>query len=191
VTLLRFLESGEYLRLGETQVRRADVRIIAATNRALRTSEGEKLFRRDLLFRLNEIEIRLPALRDRGEDVLPLARHFLAFYGGLDSPRLSGEAESVLRTYAWPGNVRELENVMKRLAALHPETETIRGRDLLPFLSGSTPPAEVLARDEDERAALLDAVERAGGNRSRAAVLLGVSRKTFYQRIKRLGVELN
>src|SRR5438034_9106668 len=76
VTLLRFLESGEYQRLGETQVRRADVRIIAATNRELRGSE-EKQFRRDLLFRLNEVEIRVPALRERREDVIPLARHFL------------------------------------------------------------------------------------------------------------------
>ena len=88
VTLLRFLESGEYLRLGETQVRRADVRIIAATNRELRGSEGERLFRRDLLFRLNEIEIRVPSLRERLDDIVPLARHFLAFYGGLDGPRL-------------------------------------------------------------------------------------------------------
>src|SRR5207248_10342445 len=77
VTLLRFLESGEYLRLGETRVRRADVRVISATNRELRGSEGERMFRRDLLFRLNEIEIRLPALRERPDDVLPLARHFL------------------------------------------------------------------------------------------------------------------
>jgi len=191
VTLLRFLESGEYLRLGETQVRRADVRLISATHRALRTSEGEKLFRRDLLFRLNEIEIPLPALRERGEDVLPLARHFLAFYGGLEGPRLSREAEAVLRSYAWPGNVRELENVMKRLAALHDPAESIDGGTLLPFMGGTPLSPLSISRDENERAALLDAVARAGGNRSRAAELLGVSRKTFYQRIKRLGVELS
>jgi transcriptional regulator with AAA-type ATPase domain/Tfp pilus assembly protein PilF len=188
VTLLRFLESGEYLRLGETQVRRADVRIIAATNRALRTTEGEKSFRRDLLFRLNEIEIPLPSLHERSEDVLPLARHFLAFYGGLEGPRLTGEAEAVLRSYPWPGNVRELENVMKRVAALHGSTESVDGTTLLPFLGGPVPMAA--ARERDERAALLEAVERARGNRSRAANLLGVSRKTFYQRVKRLGLDL-
>src|SRR5204862_5543146 len=93
VTLLRFLESGEYLRLGETQVRRADVRMIAATNRELRGLDGERVFRRDLLFRLNEIEIRLPSLRERREDILPLAPHFLAFYGGLEGPPLRGHAD--------------------------------------------------------------------------------------------------
>ncbi len=108
VTLLRFLESGEYLRLGETQVRRADVRIIAATNRVLRGGDAERLFRRDLLYRLNEIEIRLPPLRERVEDIVPLARHFLSFYGGIGGPRLAQDAESLLVSYGWPGNVREL-----------------------------------------------------------------------------------
>ena len=119
VTLLRFLESGEYLRLGETQVRRADVRIIAATNRVLRGAEGEKLFRRDLLFRLNEIEIRLPALRER-------ARTSCRWRATSWRSTAAWTARACPRTprrccvpHAWPGNVRELENVMKRVAALH------------------------------------------------------------------------
>ncbi len=191
VTLLRFLESGEYMRLGETRVRRSDVRVIAATNRELRGNEGERLFRRDLLFRLNEIEIRLPALRERTEDVLPLARHFLAFYGGIDGPRLSAGADAVLRSYAWPGNVRELENVMKRVAALHAGESELNAESLLPFLTmGSERRAPAADPREEERRSVLKAFEQANGNKSRAAELLGVSRKTLYARLKRLQIAL-
>ena len=190
VTLLRFLESGEYLRLGETQVRRADVRIIAATNRVLRGAEGERFFRRDLLFRLNEIEIRLPALHERSDDIVPLARHFLSFYGGIDGPRLAADAEGVLATYAWPGNVRELENVMKRIAALHAGGEPVGARDLLPFLVDDVAPAPRDGSAPSERDAIVTAWRDARGNKSRLAQMLGVSRKTLYARIKRHHLEL-
>ena len=191
VTLLRFLETGEYLRLGETAVRRADVRIIAATNRVLRGEDGERAFRRDLLYRLNEIEIRLPALRERVEDVVPLARHFLAFYGGLEGPRLDPEAKSLLLSYAWPGNVRELENVMKRIAALHEGEGVVGAAQVLPLLA--EPPARVhdaADRRTQERDAILAAWRQAHGNKSRLADLLGVSRKTLYARLKRLDLRL-
>jgi DNA-binding NtrC family response regulator len=188
VTLLRFLESGEYLRLGETQVRRSDVRLIAATNRDLRgVGSG---FRRDLLYRLDEVEIRLPALRERPDDILPLARHFLDFYGGIGGPRLTREAESVLRSYSWPGNVRELENVMKRVAALHRPDAALDAEELLPFLSRDVDRAAGARRPDDERAAILAAWGRAEGNKSRLAALLGVSRKTLYARLKRLELDL-
>ena len=192
VTMLRFLESGEYLRLGETQVRRADVRVIAATNRELRGGDGERLFRRDLLYRLNEIEIRVPALRERLDDVVPLARHFLAFYGGLEGPRLTPDAEAVLRSYPWPGNVRELENVMKRVAALHVGEQEFDANALLPFLMRSEPGAATGAADaaRAERAEMLAALHEAHGNKSRVAEALGVSRKTLYARLKRLRIEL-
>jgi DNA-binding NtrC family response regulator len=191
VTLLRFLESGEYLRLGETQVRRADVRIIAATNRVLRGGDGERLFRRDLLYRLNEIEIRLPPLRERVEDIVPLARHFLSFYGGLEGPRLAHDAESMLLSYGWPGNVRELENVMKRIAALHAGHGELDAGAVLPFLS--EPPARASAqadRRSSERDEIVTAWRQAHGNKSRLADLLGISRKTLYARIKRLDLTL-
>ncbi len=192
VTLLRFLESGEYLRLGETQVRRADVRLIAATNRLLRGSDAERMFRRDLLFRLNEIEIQLPALRERHGDIVPLARHFITFYGGIDGPRLTIDAESVLVSYAWPGNVRELENVMKRIAALHAGDETVDSSALLSFLSHpGAEPLRPAARPGDERSAILAAYSDAHGNKSRVAEILGVSRKTLYARIKRLQIDLS
>jgi transcriptional regulator with PAS, ATPase and Fis domain len=191
VTLLRFFESGEYMRLGETQVRRADVRIIAATNRELRGAD-EKLFRRDLLFRMNEVEIGVPALRERRDDVIPLARHFLAFYGGLGGPRLSSEAESVLLAHAWPGNVRELENVMKRVAALHGGGATVTPTSLMPFLSHNA--ARIngahVAPVGDGRTAILEAYAEAHGNKSRVAELLGVSRKTLYARLKRMNLQL-
>jgi DNA-binding NtrC family response regulator/Tfp pilus assembly protein PilF len=189
VTLLRFLESGEYLRLGESQVRRADVRMIAATNRELRGAGAS--FRRDLLYRLDEIEIRLPALRERPDDILPLARHFLNFYGGLDGPRLTREAESVLRSYPWPGNVRELENVMKRIAALHRLDEVLDADALLPFLSRASEADPGPRRPADDRADIVAAWERSGGNKSRTAALLGVSRKTLYARLKRLKLQLS
>ena len=190
VTLLRFLESGEYLRLGETQVRRAEVRLIAATNRELRGTGADKTFRPDLLFRLDEIEIRVPSLRERPDDILPLAHHFLSFYAGLDGPRLTREAESILRSYPWPGNVRELENVMKRVAALHRAGDQLDADALMPFLSRTAEPAAGPRQPDDDRAAILSAWERAHGNKSRAAHLLGVSRKTFYARLKRLGLHL-
>jgi DNA-binding NtrC family response regulator len=191
VTMLRFLESGEYLRLGETQVRRADVRMIAATNRELRGPGKENSFRRDLLFRLDEIEIRLPALRERPDDILPLARHFLDFYGGMEGPRLAREAESVLRSYPWPGNVRELENVMKRVAVLHRADTVLDADALLPFLSRVAEPQPGPRRPDDEAAAILAAWKVADGNKSHLAALLGVSRKTLYARLKRLDLHLS
>ena len=190
VTLLRFLESGEYMRLGETKVRRAEVRIIASTNRELRGSEGERLFRRDLLFRLNEIEIRVPPLRERLDDIVPLARHFLAFYGGFQGPRLSADAEAVLFSHLWPGNVRELENVMKRVGALHVGGERLDATALLPFLMQASSAHPAREGAEQERAAILAAYQQAGHNKSRVAELLGVSRKTLYARLKRLSITL-
>jgi DNA-binding NtrC family response regulator len=193
VTLLRFLESGEYLRLGETMVRRADVRIIAATNRELRGNGGDKTFRRDLLFRLNEIEIRLPTLRERGEDVLLLARHFLTFYGGPAAPGFAPDAEALLKAYDWPGNVRELENLMRRLAALHVGLDVVDAASLWPLLSTNRELASAAGGESEaarNRREILAAFDQAGGNKSRAAELLGVSRKTLYARLKRLGLEL-
>ena len=195
VTLLRFLETGEYLRLGEAHARRADVRIIAATNRELRGGEGERTFRRDLLFRLNEIEIELPSLRERAEDIVPLARHFLAFYGGLEAPELTAEAEGLLRSYRWPGNVRELENVMKRVAALHAGDRHVDATEMLPFLSTAAPRSNGSSHSTahgatDERAEILAAYREVRGNKSRLAERLGVSRKTLYARLRRLDLTL-
>jgi len=210
VTLLRFLESGEYLRLGETQVRRADVRIVGATHVDLRRAVAEKQFRADLFYRLHELEIELPALRDRTEDILPLARHFLRAYGGDASPMIDDATASLLVSHPWPGNVRELENCIKRALALQPRPgEPLQPDALAEFferdpLAGST--ASPRANDaaaalrsgaalraqiaESDRREIVRVLEEAQGNKSRAAERLGVSRKTLYARMRRLGLEV-
>ncbi len=197
VTLLRFLESGEYLRLGETQVRRADVRIVGATHVELRRAVAEKRFRADLFYRLHEIEIQLPPLRDRPEDVLPLARHFLRAYGGSGAPELDESAANLLVGYGWPGNVRELENCMKRALALAAvDGEPLTGVSLDPLLSGSLGDLDLPAPQlraqlaEADRREILGVLEEAQGNKSRAAERLGISRKTLYARLRRLGLEV-
>ena len=121
--LLRFLQDKEFERVGENQTRRADVRVVAATNRDLEQAVQSGRFREDLLFRLNVVEVKIPALRERAEDILPLARHFLQFFArSAKRPQmeLSKEAEAVLLQYPWPGNIRELRNAMERATILWP-----------------------------------------------------------------------
>ncbi len=137
--LLRVLQQGEYTTVGGRTAIRTDVRIIAATNRDLRQLIQQGLFREDLYYRLNVVPLRLPPLRERGEDIADLARHFLrkAEEEGLPAKNLDGEAIDMLRRYRWPGNVRELENLIRRLAVLH---------------SGDTIPAEAIAAELREPA---------------------------------------
>jgi DNA-binding NtrC family response regulator len=200
VTLLRFLESGEYLRLGETQVRRADVRIVGATHVDLRRAVTEKRFRADLFYRVQEIEIAIPSLRERREDVLVLARHFLRAYGGNPALDFDASAADLLLEHAWPGNVRELENVIKRALALLPPSDVpLSGAVLEPLMAGS--PARIEAEfgpeglsgpvTDGDRRELLGALDEARGNKSRAAERLGISRKTLYARMRRLGLEVD
>ena len=121
--LLRFLQDKQFERLGENKTRYADVRVIAATNRDLETDVKTGRFREDLLYRLNVIEVTLPPLRERSEDILRLARWFLAFFARSarrSLPELSPAAEQTLLTYAWPGNVRELRNAIERAVILWP-----------------------------------------------------------------------
>ena len=191
VTLLRFLERGDYIRLGETTVRRADVRVIGATHVDLRRAVAEGRFRADLFYRLYEIEIGLPSLADRKEDVLPLVHHFLRLYAGEAGPHLTADAAALLTGYSWPGNVRELENCIRRALALRGEGPEMGADDLLPHLD-QLPLAEsgIATGAVDERSELMAALDRARGNKSRAADLLGVSRKTLYSRMRRLGIPL-
>jgi NtrC-family two-component system response regulator AlgB len=123
--LLRFVQEKAFERVGDQKTRRADVRIVTATNRDLETDIKAGRFREDLLFRLNVIEVTVPALRERPEDILRLARGFLAFFsraGGRPPPELSEDARSALLSYAWPGNVRELRNTMERAMILFPSS---------------------------------------------------------------------
>ena len=147
--LLRFLQEKEYERVGENRTRRADVRVIAATNRDLEADVAAGRFREDLLFRLNVIEVRVPALRERPEDVIRLARWFLTFFArvaGRPAPSLSPEAEAALLGHAWPGNVRELRNVMERAIILWPSA--VVGPEALPErIAAHTTPVPRLGGD--------------------------------------------
>jgi DNA-binding NtrC family response regulator/tetratricopeptide (TPR) repeat protein len=199
VTLLRFLESGEYLRLGETQVRRADVRIVGATHIDLRRAVAEKRFRADLFYRVHEIEIAVAPLRERKEDVLVLARHFLRAYGANPGLDFDATAAELLLAHPWPGNVRELENTIKRALALLPVSDApLTAAVLQPLMASVTAAVEPELFGEEargtvaesDRRELLGALDEARGNKSRAAEMLGISRKTLYARMRRLGLEV-
>lgn len=190
--LLRVLETREIQRVGSSKVRSVDVRVLSATN----TNPGEAVergeFREDLLYRLNTVEIRLPPLRDRGEDILPLARHFLgkqAARYGRDIEGFSQAAEEALLAHAWPGNVRELQHSVERSVLMARGSRIglsdlgLRGRE-----DGGTPMDE-LTLEEAERLLIEKALHRHGGNVSRAAEALGLSRSALYRRLQRHDIE--
>jgi transcriptional regulator of acetoin/glycerol metabolism len=196
--LLRVLQEKEVVRLGGSTPRRVDVRVVAATNEPLEGAIAEGLFRRDLYYRLNVLSIPVPPLRDRGEDVAFLAQVFLA-QAELDVGRrgltLSADAIEVLEAHRWPGNVRELKNVILRAAATAPRAH-ITADDLLieeeapePSAPADPTPATLAgAVLESEREALVAALAACGGNFARAAQRLGVSRMTFYRRVRKCGI---
>ena len=157
--LLRVLQQGEYTTVGGRIAIKTDVRIIAATNRDLRQLIQQGLFREDLYYRLNVVPMRLPPLRERGEDIPDLVRHFLrkAEEEGLPAKHLDGEALDILRHHRWPGNVRELENLIRRLAVLH-SGDTIPASAIAAELREPTRASE--EGDGDEAASLSAAVER-------------------------------
>ncbi|BDG10042.1 sigma-54-dependent transcriptional regulator [Anaeromyxobacter paludicola] len=188
VKLLRFLQERTFVPLGATEPRTVDVRVISATNRDLAEAVRTGAFREDFLYRLDVFGIRVPPLRERREDILPLAARFLR-ERGLPEDRLSPAARAALEAHAWPGNVRELENALERALILS------GGRELLPaHLPGQpartgAPPAqeragallgEGFSLDAFELELLHAALERAGGNKTHAAKLLGVSRRRLY-----------
>src|SRR3954447_5564304 len=184
--LLRVVESGELERVGSSQTRRVDVRLLSATNAALEDEVAAGRFRQDLLFRLNTVEIRIPPLRDRREDIPLLAAHFLTHHARRyrkDAASFDAQAMKALLDHSWPGNVRELEHVIER-AVLMPAGATITRADL-----GLQPPAEGRIEDmslEDVEALLIrKALVRYDGNVSRAAAALGVSRGALYRRMQR------
>ncbi|MFN2316866.1 MAG: sigma-54-dependent transcriptional regulator [Gemmatimonadales bacterium] len=188
--LLRVLQAGEVERVGSAQTRRVDVRFIAATNADLRAEVQGGRFREDLLFRLNTIEIRLPPLRDRAEDILPLAQYFLARYNvryRKDLAGFSDDAILALRRYRWPGNVRELDHAMER-AVLLARADLIEAHDLGLGLAAGSGPAEPQTLDDMEKETIRRALARCDGNVSLAARELDVSRSALYRRIQRYGL---
>ncbi len=196
VKLLRALQSGEVRRLGATQPSIIDVRVIAATHGDLGALINEGRFREDLFYRLNVIQISLPPLRDRREDIPALAEHFVGQAAKkLGRPlRLSPDAVERLLRYPWPGNVRELENAIER-AAILARHDAITPEDLPPHVSAGLHlgPSPVLPRQitlaEAEREHILQTLERAGGNHSGAAEALGIGRTTLWRKLKEYGIE--
>ncbi len=173
--LLRVLETGRFERLGSNKERQVAVRVISATNADLHAMIRAGTFREDLYYRLNTIEIRVPPLAERVDDILPLAKHFLE-----SGKRLSADARDALRRHAWPGNVRELKNALQR-AALLAQGDEITAADLA--LSGAAP-----APSEPDRSTIEAALARAGGVVAQAAAELGLSRQALYRRMEKLSI---
>jgi len=200
VKLLRLLEDKSVRRVGSLRDKTVNVRIIAATHRHLETLVSEGRFRADLLFRIRMVRLAIPALRDRGPDVLLLADHFLALHAqryGRTGLKLSAAARGALLRHRWPGNVRELRNVMEQ-AVLMSSGEVIEPADLdwVPLTALATAPPAAgtetgsggLSLEQIEREALLRALESAQWNVSQAARALGVSRDTLRYRIEKYGL---
>lgn len=186
--LLHVLEEGRYERVGETASRQTDARIIAATNSDIQKLIRENRFREDLYFRLNTVEIALPPLRTRREDVALLAGHFLAHYAhahGRETLELTAPARQALETYDWPGNVRELAHVMERAALLAKDKE-IGIADLRLTAGESTERLDSLTLEQAERYVIRRALESSGGDVAVAAQKLGMSRSALYRRLEKL-----
>jgi DNA-binding NtrC family response regulator len=195
VKLLRFLSTGEYRRVGDAQARRSSLRIVTAANEPLHELVARGRFRGDLRFRLEEATLSLPPLRERGEDVLLLAQHFLAeqaAHMGRPAPRLGPELAAALRSHAWPGNVRELFSEMRRLLCLAGEG-ALRVEHLSPGIVGSTlrprPAGSLRAAVADfEREHVRRALGENAGSRTRSALALGLTRQALLLKMRRLGL---
>lgn len=193
--LLRALQQGEVQRLGSDKPIRVDVRVLAATNRDLEAEVREGGFREDLYYRLNVIALRVPALRERPEDIPLLARHFLTRFAARNRKTFRGFAPRVMDLmlhYDWPGNVRELENVVERAVILSPG-ELITEADLPANLRGAGKGVDVQpagqSLEDAEREAIARTLEQVGHNKSEAARVLGVTRVTLRSKMKKFGLE--
>jgi len=197
VKVLRALQSGEFRRIGSNRQIRADLRIIAATNKDLREEVKRGRFREDLYYRIAVIEIHMPPLRERGEDIPLLVEHFLHTnaYGGRQRLQVTTEALNCLMTYPWPGNIRELRNCIERLSVLA-ENQVLTVESLPPSILKSAQPKESsdaladLPLEEVERLHILRTLERHRWNKKRAATILGIDTKTLYNKLRRYGVPL-
>jgi two-component system response regulator AtoC len=200
VKLLRALQEGEIRRVGDNTDRAVDVRLVAATARDLEADVAAGRFRADLYYRINVVRLHLPALRDRREDIPELVRHFIQLYGrrlGLSVTGISPAAMGLLMEYAWPGNVRELENVIERSLVMAEGTQV--EAEHLPAPVRSPGAAAVPLRDDLdlsikrqtsvlERGLIRSALERTGGNRTRAAKLLELSHRALLYKIREYGL---
>ena len=212
VQLLRILESGEYIKVGSSKVEKTDVRIVAATNLNLQEAISEGRFREDLYYRLNTIPIKVPALRDRGDDIILLFRKFAgdsAEKYQMPAIRLTDEAKITLKSYPWPGNVRELFHVLD-YARNVADDDVLRPEHLPPYMKRTVGPAESSSReaagpgehhdfsrdtlqdimDEYEHRVLMEALEHFGYNITKTAEALGLRRQSLQYRIRKYGIHI-
>lgn len=190
--LLRVLQDHTYEPLGATRERHTNARIVAATNQDLAAMVEDESFRQDLYYRVNVIELELPPLRERPEDVMPLVRHFLEELALVHDKRVNGmtpEALRVLTSYEYPGNIRELENIVEH-GFVMAKGPLIDCDDLPPWLPPESDVAPRQRLDECERRVIVAALERNAGNRAATADELGIHKSTLYRRIHRLGLSL-
>jgi transcriptional regulator with GAF, ATPase, and Fis domain len=193
--LLRVLQEREFERLGGTRMLKTDVRVIVATNRELEKEMKNGTFRQDLFFRLNVVRIHVPCLRERRDDIIPLANHFLSKYCPQAKRRLmtiSPEAQKYLKAYDWPGNVRELENAMERAVVMGAE-DVVRPEDLPDAIGDAEPAAggETLFHEavrQAKKEAIAKALERTGGSVGKAAAMLGLHVNYLHRLISTLGL---
>ncbi len=193
--ILRAIQEKEIHPVGSTKSTRVDVRVVAATNRDLRRCVEEGTFREDLYYRLSVIPLYLPSLRERKEDIMPLAEHFLEKYNQRRKRNIQGitsAARDVLLNYNWPGNVRELENVIERAVVIE-DDEEINVQSLPAFLrgeevKGAVPDFEIKSLEQMEKEHIIKTLGAARWNRTKTAKLLGIDRKTLYEKIKKYGI---
>jgi DNA-binding NtrC family response regulator len=189
--LLRVLETGELERVGSSQTRRVDVRILSATNADLHEEAKAGTFREDLLFRINTVEIHLPALRDRREDIPLLAQHFLNRNRARYRKQVSGFTPAAMQQmmhYAWPGNVRELEHAVERAVLLCRGDEIEPANLAIAAQRTHAPSFDNMSIDEVEAMLIRKVMRRCDGNISQAAEALGLSRAALYRRIEKYGL---
>jgi two-component system, NtrC family, response regulator AtoC len=198
--LLRVLEDQSFRRLGGVRDVTVNVRVISATNKNLGEAVRKREFRQDLFYRLNVIQIALPALRDHREDVAALASHFIDFYNHKFERKIEGvspEAARQLQAYDWPGNIRELRNVIERAMVLEEQdrltpANLALGEDSAQPLSAASSPSPSragMSLEETEKSMLAEALQKAGGNQTQAAHILGISRDTLRYRIKKFNLK--
>lgn len=197
--LLRVLESGEVVRIGANDPKHVDVRLISATNKNLQESVETGEFREDLFFRINGVQLHLPSLRERREDIPELVRHFANKFAKeleKDTPEIGGDTITMLMRYHWPGNVRQLITVVRnavvvadtKLEPRHLPTEVTTDNGDSDEGSTSTVPTG-LTLDQLEKQAIRNALRVAQGNRAKAAEMLGIAERTFYRKIKEYGIK--
>jgi DNA-binding NtrC family response regulator len=194
--LLRLLEDATYRRTGGADVMEAQCRVISSSNADLLQLIKEGRFRSDLFYRLNAIELYIPSLRSRREDIIPISEHLIAQFArdrGQRSPSLSSAAMESLRRYDWPGNVRELRNRLERAVGATAAAPQIQAQAIFPEEGLLTEPGKRVAslaevRERAERMHIEEAIRKSGGEIAKAAALLGISRTTLWEKMRKLGV---